>query len=404
MKILLRNLVWLVLLAPPAAALDVSSDGSDGAFSPVANTVVDLSLAPTATWTTPGTGAGVYDPDKWAVVFKYSSVNIPSGVTVTFKNHPSGAPVVWLVNGSVTIAGTVSLDGEAQAGGQYRPSTPGPGGFAGGRALFSNAYQGSAGFGPGGGHYGSGGNGGSHSLDADGLGFGRAYGNSQALPLRGGSGGGANTIGGLIGGGGGGGAILVAAATNVQLNGAVRTNGGSGDAGSFDGGAGAGGAIRLIAPRVAGSGTLRAISGGGFVAASAGFIRVEADTLTLTDLGQPPYTYGLPGATPQLWPDASAPRLRAVSYGGAPIAADPRPHFTLPADVTVTATGPLPLVIEADNIPIASAVFVRVTPQFGQAIEVSASFTSGDATSSVWTASLQLPRGFASLTVMARTQ
>ncbi len=57
-----------------------------------------------------------------------------SGATVTFKNHASCAPVVWLVNGNVTIVGTVSLDGQ-----QNQPpgtlAEPGPGGFRGGMDL-----------------------------------------------------------------------------------------------------------------------------------------------------------------------------------------------------------------------------------------------------------------------------
>ena len=86
------------------AALSIPSDGSDGAFSPPASVEIDLSQATTGNWdasnaATPGKGR--YDANKWAVVFKYSSVNTPAGVTVTFKNHPSYAPVIWLVSGSV---------------------------------------------------------------------------------------------------------------------------------------------------------------------------------------------------------------------------------------------------------------------------------------------------------------
>ncbi|MBK8093158.1 MAG: hypothetical protein IPK32_14525 [Verrucomicrobiaceae bacterium] len=94
------------------AQLTIPSDGSDGAFAPAANVEIDLGLATTALWNTPGSGNGVYDAEKWAVVFKYSSVNIPAGVKVTFKNHPTYAPVVWLVQGNVTIAGELSLKGK----------------------------------------------------------------------------------------------------------------------------------------------------------------------------------------------------------------------------------------------------------------------------------------------------
>src|SRR5262245_36874221 len=91
------------------AALVIPSNGSDGDLSPTGDLVIDLSEAATADWnvSSPKPTKGVYDTNKWAVVFKYSSVDIPAGKTVSFKNHPSHAPVVWLVSGDVRIAGTV---------------------------------------------------------------------------------------------------------------------------------------------------------------------------------------------------------------------------------------------------------------------------------------------------------
>src|ERR1051325_5230274 len=97
----------IALLQQANAARVIPSDGSDEAFTPTDNVVVDLSQAVTGTWDAnnhENAGKGIYDPAKWAVVFKYSSVNIPAGKTVTFKNHPSRAPVVWLVTGDVTVA------------------------------------------------------------------------------------------------------------------------------------------------------------------------------------------------------------------------------------------------------------------------------------------------------------
>ena len=84
------------------AQINVGSDGSDGALVVSANLTIDLSEAasgPGIAWDTPSPvpGKGVYDPDQWAVVFKYSSVTINANRTVTFVNHPSNAPVVWLV-------------------------------------------------------------------------------------------------------------------------------------------------------------------------------------------------------------------------------------------------------------------------------------------------------------------
>jgi len=88
-------------------------------------------------------------------VFKYTTIDIPIGVDVTFSNHPSGAPVVWLASGDVTIEGTVNLDGAdgepvAQS---FSFAEPDPGGFAGGQAGGNCAsLHPSGGFGPGGGN------------------------------------------------------------------------------------------------------------------------------------------------------------------------------------------------------------------------------------------------------------
>jgi hypothetical protein len=119
----------LFVLAPaqPAfAVFDSGSTGADGPFNPIANTVIDLSQADT------GPGTGHYDAVHWAVVFNYTTIDIPAGVSVTFTNHQSGAPVVWLASGDVTIAGEIMLSGAigTRTGSLY--SEPGPGGFAGG--------------------------------------------------------------------------------------------------------------------------------------------------------------------------------------------------------------------------------------------------------------------------------
>ena len=71
------------------------ANGTDGVLVVGTDTVIDLSKAVTAAWNSDNSanvGKGVYDASKWAVVFKYSDVNILSNATVTFKNHPSRAP------------------------------------------------------------------------------------------------------------------------------------------------------------------------------------------------------------------------------------------------------------------------------------------------------------------------
>src|SRR5262249_5821124 len=117
-----RNLIIVAIVGvsitafTPAwsAPLNIPSDGSDGPLIVTASTNINLALAVTGSWTnnnTANVGKGVYDPSKWAVVFKYSSVFIASGATVTFSNHSTRAPVVWLVNGDVAINGALNLNG-----------------------------------------------------------------------------------------------------------------------------------------------------------------------------------------------------------------------------------------------------------------------------------------------------
>ena len=80
---ILNAALALLALLSGALAVNVPSDGSDGAFSPSGNITVNLSQAVTGAWdasNAANAGKGIYDPTKWAVVFKYSSVNIPAGV------------------------------------------------------------------------------------------------------------------------------------------------------------------------------------------------------------------------------------------------------------------------------------------------------------------------------------
>lgn len=213
-KLLLLSAV--ALISPARAALNIPSDGSDGALIVTTNTVIDLSQAVTGNWdaaNTANAGKGIYDSNKWAVVFKYSSVVISNGATVTFKNHDSRAPVIWLVNGDVTINGVVSLDGQGWA---TAPNLcePGPGGFRGGNGAYTAGVGSGAGFGPGGGgnpdRFGG-------SYGTFGYNGSSIYGNPSLLPLIGGSGGGGDTdnnSGSIsspqsVSGGGGGGPFLL---------------------------------------------------------------------------------------------------------------------------------------------------------------------------------------------------
>lgn len=371
------------------------ADGSDGAFNPVSNSTVNLALAPTGTWngTNASPGSGVYDPDKWAVVFRYSSVNIASGRTVAFSNHPSGAPMVWLVSGAVTINGTVSLSTTASQS-ELGFGLGGPGGFRGGGPTI-----GTRGLGPGGGNnvgqFGSYGTGGS------------TYGNSRVLPLIGGSGS-ASGGGGQFGLGGGG-AILIAATGTITVNGAIAAS----SSGVNPQYAGSGGAIRIVCNRLDGTGTMTAI-GVGYQSGEYGRIRFECNQLAFSSPGNPVASFGLPGSIAQLWPEdamTEPPSTRVVSLGSINVPPDPQASFEFPyADVNTATSGAQALTIECKNIPTGSDppgvqvwnLNARIVPRSGSVQNVSGPWTiSGTFAQSTWTTSVTLPTGFSAVQVRA---
>lgn len=88
----------------------------------------------------------------------YTTVNIPSGVKVTFKKNPANTAVVMLATGAVKIAGTIDISGESapttKAGALINglAGLGGPGGFDGGLGgLAGTGRRSGIGFGPGGG-------------------------------------------------------------------------------------------------------------------------------------------------------------------------------------------------------------------------------------------------------------
>jgi len=165
----LISIVFGLLGSSAFAGVDVGSDGSDGALDLTGQSgvvTIDLSLAAdlcdcdsngliddACTWGCPSpvAGQGVYDAEQWAVVLKYTSVVIPSGVTVQFARHGKLAPVVWLVEGDINIAGTIDLRGADGYSATQTPiiPLPQPGAFRGGHG--GTLTTATAGHGPGGG-------------------------------------------------------------------------------------------------------------------------------------------------------------------------------------------------------------------------------------------------------------
>ncbi len=421
MKVQLSRYIAVVGLAVASAQgqLDVGSDGSDGALNPLSGTEIDLSLAAANTcgpggdeqcsWDSPSpeAGQGVYDAEKWAVVFKYTAIDIPSGVTVTFKNHPKGAPVVWLVQGDVTVDGEVNLDGGMGTWYALTPSEPGPGGFRGGRGELSDQSLGSGGYGPGGASS-PGQGGGSHGTAGEGTATGRVYGHERVVPLIGGSGGNGSRIGAaLLAGGAGGGAILIAANGAIATDGQISADGGPGYVSTGGGTGGSGGAIRLIATDVLGNGSLTALGADSYEDGGAGRISIEvASTYTLEAVSPTPWL-GQPDDPVRIWPASDAPTLKVTQltytdeYGvdqTIPVPEDPSARLDYPfADLSFLTDQDVTLDIETTNVPLPWTMTVRVVPKSGHTQEISAQYQTGDDLFATWTATFALPGGFSAI-------
>ena len=354
------------------AQLIIPSDGSDGALNVTSSTVIDLSQAVTGSWTnnnSANAGKGIYDPSKWAVVFKYSSVVIANGATVTFANHPTHAPVVWLVSGNVTNNGGINLDGQYIDPNYTDAAEPGPGGFRGGTIGMN-------GFGPGGGYSGGYYKYGYYSSPPYG------YGNQQIVPLIGGSGG--SDIG--LESFGAGGAILIAASGTININGSVHANG--------SGGVAAGGAIRLISGQLSGNGSI-AVSGG-----DSGRFRLEATNIGYFNLTIPgggnPLDVVVSPFPLTIWPAANAPTVQVMTISNmnanltAPV--DPKAALSAGGDDLVIATKSAVMIgLQTSNFPTNGTVNVYIKSLYNGQTVLPASYISGNSNSANWQLVTTLP-------------
>lgn len=408
---------------PVFAAYDSGSTGTDLSFNPTVNTELQI----------PESG-----------VFNFTTVNIPLGVTVTFKKNTTNTPVVMLATGNVTIAGTINLSGgnspnagasgDGNLGDDGIPGVGGPGGYDGGRGGKPNKGEGGRGLGPGGGAGGKfhspylagGGGGGFNGAGGDNGWYhdpsrpsgkgGVSYGANELLPLIGGSGGGGGTGGtsfGGSGGGGGGGAILIASNGTVSITGTIRAQGGfagfnEGSGCGARGGYGSGGAIRIVATAISGNGTIYAstpntsysssdqsstscwVNGnysthGG--AGAAGRVRLEAETFSRTAASTPVHSFGAPSSAFV----AGLPTLRITSVAGTAAPANPTGN----ADITLPATTPNPVTVEfaTTGVPTGNTVSLRVTPAYGDAVTVVSPAITGTTAAGTASVSATLPTG-----------
>lgn len=414
-RILLSVTAFTFLSSALAAIVVPGASGSDGPLDITTDTVIDLSKAGTGAWDSniaTNSGNGVYDPEKWAVVFKYSSVTIRSNATVTFRNHPSRAPVVWLVSGDVRINGVLNLDGENFAKSPLL-AEPGPGGFRGGQGYYAEGLNKAAGFGVGGGkipnYSGVGGDAGRYGPTS--------YGNPSNLQLIGGSGGAGGDAwptrsGFPVSGGAGGGAILIASQGSISVEGKLSANGGFGDGshhggGDSSSGGGSGGAIRLVCDRLEGNGLTAAVCNVmpnlGHIPGSVGRIRVErVENRGAVQFSPDPSTVTLvPGHVALLWPREADPSVRILSIGERSVSSDPRAGFgAFGPDVALALTNRTFVSVETLNVETNSQVIVRLTPRAdGNYVEVNAGLVGSDAGALRWLAELPVKPGYSAVQV-----
>ena len=400
----MRNFLATALLCCGFAAAQPfvsGSDGSDGALS----------------YTTPGTYT--FDPVALHLnaagdnIFNFTTITIASNVTLVLTNaNLRGKPVVWLAQGNVNIAGTLSVDGQSgltlsNYGADwitYRlPTQPGPGGFPGGVGARPGtpAYPG---LGPGGSPVQTNancGNGGGASFATVGYGtpVGPTYGNIQTVPLVGGSGGSggcvpANPAADAAGGSGGagGGAIRIVSTTQISVTGRISANGGGagyGRNGGTAGGNGSGGTINLIAPIVTGNGQLYAAGGGGS-SYGGGYILLNATTNTFN--GSVPY--GIETLRPLLAPPlptaTSVPTVTITSVNGVSVPQPPQGAFQTP-DVTINAANAVTINISAANVPTGTVVKLSIQSELTGDQNISCTPLAGTLAASTATCSAAFP-------------
>lgn len=416
---LLSNKRWAMLVGAILLAVSVNvraqntfSSGSTGADGPFA----------------PTTSQSIVVPDSG--VFNFTTVNIPTGVTITFTRSPANKPLTILASGDVVIAGSINIDGKV-GNSNGSGGFGGPGGFNGGAGGygFDQSFTGVPGDGPGAG----GGGISSSTTSLPGSGGGAGFGTNGAagqsgtvsgqagprfgtvtiLPLVGGSGGGGggarnNDRGGA--GGGGGGAILIASSGTITFSGTITGRGGNGGSGNAGGGGGSGGAIRLISNTITGNGNsiVSGGSGGGpnvsFAggAGGQGYIRVEAyDYSGFTGPSTPGNIISF--AFPHPITPPNAPSLRIASVGGVTAPASPLGSLQGVPDVIVPSsqTNPVTVALEGSNLPLGTIVQVTLTPSRGARTTVQSTGLAGTESASTASASLTLPGGISVVSASA---
>jgi len=374
---ILSLLLLMLSCLPATAQVNSGSNGSDGPFNPTGNVTINMADHPDG-------------------IYHYTSVNIPSGVTVSFTPNANNTPVVWLVQGNCVIGGTVTVSPNPLS------NLGGPGGY---RAGNSGSIS-TNGLGPGGGYastspfgaYASYATRGSVIGYGSGLSSPPTYGNKFLIPLLGGSGGGGGTGTQSSGiGGGGGGAFLIASSGQLSVNGSITSRGtGDGNTGAnCYAGYGSGGAVRLVAATISGNGSIDTGGGNaGTVPYFGGDGRIRFDCYSTTYGG---FARGVvtQGFQPIIIPaSGQGVQLAIQSIGGVSVAGSPNGVLANP-DVILPAqqTNPMNVLVNCSNLPMNTTITVTVRPANGADIVATGTNSSGTQTASTATIPVNMPRG-----------
>jgi len=390
-EMITRSYLMVAFAALPAILQAQFSSGSTGSDGPLNLTASGTVILDPSTL-----------PNKCANnVCNFTSINIAANTVVVLTSQLwRNASVVWLSQGDVTIAGTLHADGQNGAtmnpsnpGLNRFPAAPGPGGFPGGvGGYLGQPAQPGGGFG--GGAAGS-------SAGVNGQNGTYSYYNNQLTPLIGGSGGGGGYQGTSLAGGnggGGGGAIRIVSTTSITVNGLITAEGGAStcSVGGGNGGCagyGSGGIIHLIAPTVAGSGSLNTYSGVSGIteisAATNSFAtRLIVGNFVIAGLYAPPLPTGLPTVTVTSVNNVAAPQY-------------PQANPMTP-DVTINSSTPVTVAIATQNIPTTATPTLYLTSENAPDSVATCALVNGTVASATWTCTAaNFPSGITITNILA---
>ena len=133
----------LAAISGMAATIPILSTGALGAFAPTGNVVFDTTSGTYTMGNSTFTGGRVTPIDSSvqgleAMVFDFSNILIPAGVTVTATGN---SPLFLLAQGSATINGTIDVGGQAGGSGGAMGGGGGGGGGGGAAAIFADSIS-----------------------------------------------------------------------------------------------------------------------------------------------------------------------------------------------------------------------------------------------------------------------